>query len=291
MYDWNTDNNEMTFTPGAAFKLSARGAGRTSVDLRWAKQAGADQYVIYSAAYDEDNSEIPFKRLAGLVTVPADTTEYHYEGLGMGEKQHYLIRARKDGLPIAMSNPVVATAEIPGQPWRDSLTPGSVGSLTAARKSGDDTTINVSWNAPSSGATGYDVQYRSRQGRSGSYGNWTGLSTQQGGTTYTFNNAGGRHQLPVPGARRQRLWRPNQLQRLEHVQHRKPGVEPEPGGQFDGNPRQRRNHHQRHVDGSHQRNPRPRAIRCNTRPAPATAVRGRAGRRTRRPRKRRLLTT
>ena len=114
VYGWRPANNTMTFRPGAAFQLSARGAGKTSVDLRRAKQAGADEYVIYSAAYDADNPDIPFKRLAGLVTVSADTTEYHYEGVAYGEKRHYLIRARKDGRPIAMGNPVVPTAETRG---------------------------------------------------------------------------------------------------------------------------------------------------------------------------------
>ena len=85
VYDWRPANNTMTFTPGAAFQLSARDAGKTSVDLRWAKQAGAGEYVIYSAAYDADNPEIPFKRLAGLVTVSADTTEYHFDGLEANE--------------------------------------------------------------------------------------------------------------------------------------------------------------------------------------------------------------
>ena len=197
-YDWRPHNNEVTFTPDAAgFTLTARGVDGTSIDLLWAKQAGADEYAIYSVSTADLTST---DNLGALLTVnqiavvPGDTTAYYHDGLKRGQKRQYLIRARQDGRPFALSNLAGATAQIPGQTQQGppaSRPPGSVGSLTAARKSGDDTTINVSWNAPSSGATGYDVQVRSRQGRSGSFSNWTGLSTQQGGTAYTFSNAGG----------------------------------------------------------------------------------------------------
>ncbi len=197
-YDWRPHNNTVTFTPDAAgFTLTARGAGRSSIDLLWAKQAGADEYAIYSVSTADLASTDNLGALLGpnqIAVVPADTTAYYHDGLKRGQKRQYLIRARKDGRPFALSNLAGATAQIPGQPWKGppaSQPPGAVGSLKAARKSDDATTINVSWNAPSSGATGYDVQYRSRLGSSGSYGNWTGLSTQQGGTAYTFHNAGG----------------------------------------------------------------------------------------------------
>ena len=198
VYDWNTNNNEVTFTPDdAGFTLTARDGDRSSIDLLWAKQAGADEYAIYSVSTADLTSTDNLGALLGpnqIAVVPGDVTTYYHDGLKRGQKRQYLIRARQDGRPFALSNLAGATAQIPGQTQQGppaSRAPGSVGSLTAARKSGDDTTIEVNWNAPSSGATGYDVQYRSRLGRSSSYGNWIGLSTQQGGTTYTFRNAGG----------------------------------------------------------------------------------------------------
>ena len=198
VYDWRPNNNEVTFTPDAAgFTLNARGAGRTSIDLRWAKQSGADDYAIYSVSTADLTSTDNLGALLSvnqIAVVPGDVTTYYHDGLAMGEKRRYLVRARQDGRPMSISQLAGATAEIPGEPWqapRDSRAPGAVGSLKAVRKSDDATTINVSWNAPSSGATGYDVQYRSRLGGSGSYSNWTSLSAEQAGTTYTFHNAGG----------------------------------------------------------------------------------------------------
>ncbi len=197
-YDWRPQNNEVTFTPDAAgFTLTARGVDGTSIDLLWAKQAGADDYAIYSISTADLTSTDNLGLLLTvnqIAVVPADTTAYYHDGLKRGQKRQYLIRARQDGRPFAMSNLAGATAQIPGRAVQGppaSRAPGSVVSLTAARKSDDATTIEVKWNAPSTGATGYNVQYRSRLGSSGSYGDWTGLSTQQGGTTFTFHNAGG----------------------------------------------------------------------------------------------------
>ena len=119
VYDWNTKNNEMTFTPDAAgFTLTARGAGRTSIDLRWAKQAGADDYAIYSVSTADLTSTDNLGALLGvnqIAVVPGDVTAYYHDGLAMGEKRQYLIRARQDGRPFAISSLAGATAQIPGQ--------------------------------------------------------------------------------------------------------------------------------------------------------------------------------
>ena len=197
VYDWRPNNNTVTFTPDArGFTLNARGAGRTSIDLRWAKQSGADDYAIYSASTADLTSTDNLGALLGanqLAVVPGNATTYYHDGLRMGEKRHYLIRARKDGRPIAMSNLAGATAEIPGEPWQAppaSRAPGAVDNLTAVRTASDENVISVVWDTPRNGASGYDVQYQSRPG-GGSWSDWTNLSASQGERTYTFYNAGG----------------------------------------------------------------------------------------------------
>ena len=72
--------------------------------------------------------------------------------------------------------------------------PGQVGVITAGRQSTDENRIDLSWTAPTGlpKATGYDVEYQSRTGNSGSWGNvWTRAATEITGTSYTFENAGG----------------------------------------------------------------------------------------------------
>ena len=199
VYDWRPANNTMTFTPDArGFTLNARGAGRTSIDLRWQQRAGADDYAIYSVSTADltDTGNLgALLSVNQLAVVPGDVTTYYHDGLRMGEKRHYLIRARKDGRPIAMSNLAGATAEIPGEPWQAppaSRAPGAVSGLTAARIAANENVIDVSWTAPSGGApSGYDVEYQSRTGASGPWSGWTGLASLQPETAYTLVNAGG----------------------------------------------------------------------------------------------------
>ena len=197
VYDWRPNNNTVTFTPDdTGFTLNARGAGRTSIDLRWAKQVGADDYAIYSMSTADLTSTDNLSALLGpnqIAVVSGDTTAYYHDGLAMGEKRQYLIRARQDRRPVGMSQLASATAEIPDEPWAatpESRAPGSVGSMKAARDADNENNINVSWNAPSSGAFGYEVQYQSLPS-GGSWSGWTILTMEQPGTSYTLYKVGG----------------------------------------------------------------------------------------------------
>ena len=70
--------------------------------------------------------------------------------------------------------------------------PNQVSNLQAARDTNTPTTIKVSWQKPSSGTTPtrYEVQYQSRTGNSGSWGNsWTSLpAVTHDDTTTTFTS-------------------------------------------------------------------------------------------------------
>ena len=199
-YDWRPHNNEVTFTPDApGFKLNARGAGRSSIDLRWHRQAGADSYAIYSMATDNltvtDDTNLGALLGANQIAVVAgDVTEYLHDGLRRGQKRHYLVRARQEGRPFAMSNLASAAAEIPTKSWPSGVgAPGSVSGMKAERASGNENVINVTWTAPTRkpAPSGYEVQYRSRTGKSGAWSDYTTLAEVQAETAYTFGNAGG----------------------------------------------------------------------------------------------------
>ena len=186
--DWNDSNDSGEWALGDGFDLSARGAGRTSVDLRWDRQAGADDYEIYSATCygkSKDDCEAHFGGFFLVGRVPGDVTEYYYDRLGMGETRNYIIRARKDGQFYAMSNPALATAAIDAVGAQH--TPGTVNGLTARRQS-DETRIEVTWSAPGGRVrpVGYDVEYRSSSG-----GGWSRAATEQVGRSYTLSPAGG----------------------------------------------------------------------------------------------------
>ena len=197
--DWRPKNNTVTFSPDAAgFTLNARGGDRTSINLRWHKQAGADEYAIYSASTADlaDTANLGAVLSVNQVAiVSGDTTEYFHDGLSPGQKRHYLVRARKDGRPFAMSSLASAAAQVPTQSWPTppaSRAPGSVGNLTAARTAANENVIQVNWTAPSGAApSGYDVEYRSRAANSGPWPAWSSLAAMQPATSYTLYNAGG----------------------------------------------------------------------------------------------------
>ena len=115
VYDWRPDNNEVIFTPSASgFSLSASPGDRASIDLSWAGQSDADSYVIYSVSAASLSSPPNLGALLSvnqLDVVPGDVTKYSHGGLDIGETRYYLVRARKEGQPFAMSGVAGATAQ------------------------------------------------------------------------------------------------------------------------------------------------------------------------------------
>ena len=116
VYDWRPHNNA---TEVKTVELNAQSAGRTSIHLRWQQQAGVDDYVIYGWPYDPADPKIGLSPLYAVATVSADTTEYYDDGLNPGEARYYVIRARQDGAPGAMSVLAQASADtaLPLAPW------------------------------------------------------------------------------------------------------------------------------------------------------------------------------
>ncbi len=165
VYDWRPHNNEMTIAASEvkdAFELNARGAGRTSIHLRWAEQAGVDDYVIYGWPYDPAEPRIGLNPLYAVATVSADTTEYYHDYLSPGGSRYYVIRARQDGAPGAMSVLAQARADtaLPLAPWgAGAAKPAAIGTASALRFATTPARIQVWWDQAAN-AESYEVQYR-----------------------------------------------------------------------------------------------------------------------------------
>ena len=177
VYDYDERNNSATLgrAPGAVGSVSAsrdRTTPQTTINVTWTAPGGSPAPTGYDVEYQwrAGNSGA----WSGWVRAATETTgtTYALTSAGGGNSYRFQVRA------VTASNPDNLTGS-----WRTSNTvatvagPGQVTNLTAARKSGDDTTINVTWAAPSGGTTptGYNVQYRYRTGNSGAWNAWANV--------------------------------------------------------------------------------------------------------------------
>ena len=165
VYDWRPHNNEVTFTPSAyGFGLSAGPGDRASIDLSWSRQTDADSYAIYSVSAANLSSPPNLGALLSvnqLDVVSGDVTRYSHDGLSIGETRYYLVRARKDGRPYAMSGVACATARTPVHTYTEYVRPLGPEVVTAtARGQG---VIELSWSGPETlydaAVAYYEVEY------------------------------------------------------------------------------------------------------------------------------------
>ncbi len=183
--DHRQGNNIATLkarTVGAG--LSGASATRPAITLNWPAAAGAAEYRVFRSG---DGTAGSYRRIA---SVDKNTLTYTDEDVAAGTTYHYRVEALRADYSLAASYAVSATATLTAAAPR---APGSLPSLAAARAANDDTVIGVSWTAPSNAtaATRYDVQYQSRAGKSGPWGDWNGGAIEQAGTSYTLTGAGG----------------------------------------------------------------------------------------------------
>ncbi len=183
--DHRQGNNTATLTArtgGAG--LSGASASNPSMVLNWPAAAGALEYRIFRSP---DGTAGSYRQIA---RVGKDTLTYTDEAVSNGVTYHYQVEALYASRMLAdvYAGPLTATLKV-----STPRAPGSVSGLTAARQSNNDNAIDVTWTAPSNAtaATRYDVQYQSRTGNSGNYGDWTAAATEQGGLAYTITGAGG----------------------------------------------------------------------------------------------------
>ena len=177
VYDYDERNNSATLgrSPGAVGSVSASRdstAPQTTINVTWTVPGGSPTPTGYDVEYQSrPGNSGPWSGWVRTATEVTGTT-YALTNAGGGNSYRFQVRA------VTASNPDNLTGS-----WRTSNTvatvasPGQVTNLTAARKSGDDTTIEVRWSAPSGGTapTGYNVQYRYRTGNSGAWNAWAAV--------------------------------------------------------------------------------------------------------------------
>ena len=192
VYDYDERNNSATLgrAPGAVGSLTASrdSATKTTINVSWTAPGGAPAPTGYDVEYQSRAGNIGAWSGWVRAATEATGTTYALANAGGGTGYRFQVRA------VTASNPDNLTGS-----WRTSNTvnplsnPNQVATLTATRNTTTPTTINVVWTAPSSGTTptGYDVEYQTRTGNSGSWGAWTSLATMQTTLTYDLTTATG----------------------------------------------------------------------------------------------------
>ena len=181
--------------PGSVRSLTAsrRSSPTTTIDVSWSAPSNSTASTRYDVEYQSrDNNSSPWVDSATKPAVTEQTaTTYTLSGADGADGYRFRVRAVN----------VVGEDRHPSNPnsnWSGYATvgplrnPDQVQNLTATRQS-NGTTINVTWQKPSSGTdpTRYEVQYQSRTGNSGSWGSaWTSLTPNitHDDTTTTFTS-------------------------------------------------------------------------------------------------------
>ncbi len=189
--DHRPGNNTATLTArGGGAGLSgwsaAPGVGRPTVMLNWPAATAAVEYRIFRSADGKLGSYRQIKR------VDQDTLTYTdaADVLKENETYYYQVEALYPNKRLADIYATSITATLKA---RSPHAPYSVSGLKAARTADNENIIAVTWTAPSNAtaATRYDVQYQTRLGNTGNYGDWTAAATKQAGLAYTITGAGG----------------------------------------------------------------------------------------------------
>ena len=189
--DHRPGNNTATLTArvggaGLSGWSAAPGVGRPTVMLNWPAATAAVEYRIFRSADGKLGSYRQIKR------VDQDTLTYTdaADVLKENDTYYYQVEALYPNKRLADIYATSITATLKA---RSPHAPYSVSGLKAARTADNENIIAVTWTAPSNAtaATRYDVQYQTRTGNSGNYGDWTAAATEQAGLAYTITGAGG----------------------------------------------------------------------------------------------------
>ena len=166
--------------PGQVRNLSAARVftDDTKIDVSWEAPSGGTTPTIYEMSYQVDGG-------AWSVATTTQATSTHQFSPASGNSR-YVFRVR--GVTT-----LSATSERIEGSWRSSNTvskvaaPRQVGNLRAERRFADETTIDVTWTAPSNAnsRTSYEVEYQ-QDGAA-----WTSARTGLDTTTYEFPSAAG----------------------------------------------------------------------------------------------------
>ena len=168
---------------GGGAGMSGESDSRPTIELDWPSASGAAEYRVFRS----DTGSAGSYRQIG--TVDKNTTDYTDETVSPGDTYYYQVEALYANRRLADIHATSVTATIR---TRDSRSPVQVGNLRAEREDDDETTIDVTWTAPSNAmaTTLYNVEYKLR-GNSGWPSDWTRLATEQSGTSYTLTRASG----------------------------------------------------------------------------------------------------
>ena len=189
--DHRQGNNTATLTArtaaGAGLSGSAeRGPSRPTVVLNWPSATAASQYRIFRSADGKLGSYRQIKRVDQNTLTYTDAADVLKEN----DTYYYQVEALYPNKRLADIYATSITATLKA---RSPHAPYSVSGLKAARTADNENIIAVTWTAPgnATAATRYDVQYQTRTGNTGNYGDWTAAATEQAGLAYTITGAGG----------------------------------------------------------------------------------------------------
>ena len=173
-----TTDAAATTVPGAPTSLSATASGTTTIDLSWTAPLNNGGSVItgYKIEVSSNGGTSWTDREANTNST---STTYAHTGLAPGTTRHYRVSAINSVGTGAASNVDNATTT--------TTVPGAPTGLTAIASG--TTTIDLSWNAPSSDGgspiTGYRIEV-SPNGDS----NWTNRVANTGTTSTTYSHTG-----------------------------------------------------------------------------------------------------
>ncbi len=165
--------------PGPPTSLTAKASGQTTINLSWTAPSNTGGAAITGYRIEEStNGGASFTNL--IEDTKSTSTTYSHTGLSAGTTRHYQVRAINSVGPSVPSNTANASTD-------PATAPGPPTSLTA--KASGQTTINLSWTAPSNtgGAaiTGYKIEVSTNGGTS-----FTNLVEDTKSTTTTYSHTG-----------------------------------------------------------------------------------------------------
>ncbi len=177
-----TDNTTQATAPDAPTGLRATASGQTAINLSWSAPSNNGGSAITGYRIQvSPNGSTSWINLVGNTNSTAVT--YTHRNLTAGTTRHYRVRAINTVGPSDPSNVASATTDNTMQ----ATAPDAPTGLTATASG--QTTINLSWSAPSdnggSAITGYRIQVSPSGGT-----NWTNLVGNTNSTTTTYTHTG-----------------------------------------------------------------------------------------------------
>ncbi len=167
--------------PGAPTSLTATASGETTINLSWTAptSTGGSPITGYLIEISTDGGTT-----FGPLVPSHPTTSYSHTGLTAGTTRHYRVRAINN---VDTSTPSdVATATTSAQ--ATATAPGAPTSLTATADG--QTTINLSWTAPTSTGGAAITGYQIEVSPTGTGDTWTDLEENTNSTATSYAHTG-----------------------------------------------------------------------------------------------------